>query len=153
MKEYNVGDKLLNIGYLKYIGNKQKWLQINLQPFSSVAGVGECRPWSEIITCFSVQFSNVKEAASIPMHRNKIFDVNTGFDQDRKHERFIGVKQHPEMLKDLIRIAKDEAIAEGNAYTDKCIRRAEQELIALKQQKAEHIAFCDDCERYLLDEL
>jgi hypothetical protein len=150
--EIKVGDKALNVGYLKYIGDSRMWLKINMQPFQKILGVGECHPWNKTVTCFSVQHSDVKELASIPMHRNKIFDVDTGFDMDDKTEQFLSVSTSKEKIKVLVKKSVEKNIVEGNEYSYKRIADAEREIIELKKKIEKHTAFCNECGDYIIDE-
>jgi hypothetical protein len=150
--EIKVGDKALNVGYLKYIGDTRMWLKINMKPFESIKGVSECHPWNETVTCFSVQHSNVKELASIPMHRNKIFDVNTGFDMDRQLEQFLSVSTSKDKIKALVKTAVETNIESGNEYSRKRIADAEREIIKLKKDIEKHTAFCNECGDYIINE-
>ena len=150
--EIKIGHKALNVGYLKYIGNTQKWLKINMKPFETIKGVGECSPWGKTATCFSVTHSDVKELASIPMHRNKIFDIKTGFDMDRQLERYLCVSTSKEEIKALVRTAVKNNIAKVNKYSNERIAHAEREIIRLKKEIEEHTAFCNACGDYLINE-
>lgn len=150
--ELKVGDKALNVNYLDFIGNKSKWLNINMKPFNKILGVGECRPWMEMEMCFSVVHSDVKHLASIPMHRNKIFDVKTGLDKDDKLEQFLPVPTHKEEIKALVEKKVAEEIKRGNDYRENRIKQAELEILKLKKEMEEHVEFCNECGDYILSE-
>lgn len=151
-QELKVGDKVLNVGYLDFIGNKSKWLKINMNPFQEISGVGQCVPWNEVKTCFATQHSDVKYLANIPMHRNKIFDVKTGFDMDRQLERLLPVSTHKEEIKELVKKSVAETIEKGNSYRERRIADAEREILKLRQEMEEHIEFCNECGDYLISE-
>lgn len=150
--ELKVGDKALNVDYLRYIGNKSNWLNINMKPFSKILGIGECRPWMEMEMCFSVVHSDVKYLANIPMHRNKIFDVKTGLDKDDKTDQFLPVSTHKEEIKTLVEKKVTEEIEKGNSYRQRRIEQAELEILKLKKEMEEHIQFCNECGDYILSE-
>lgn len=150
--EIKVGDKALNVGYLKYIGDTRSWLKIRMKPFQTIKGVGECHPWNETVMCFSVQHSDVKELASIPMHRNKIFNVATGFDMDRQLDQFLSVSTSKEKIKTLVKASVETSIAEGNAYSLKRIADAERDIKRLKKEMEDHAAFCNECGDYIINE-
>jgi hypothetical protein len=147
-----VGDTVLNVQYLEFIGNTQKWLSINMQPFETIQGVGECCPWNKTMTCFSVQHHDVKELASVPMHRNKIFDVITGFDADRGMQQFLNVSTHKDEIRALVKTAVEDKITNGNRYFNEKIAAAERQIIALKQEVEAHTAFCNECGDYIMNE-
>lgn len=147
-----VGDRALNIGYLEYIGNTQKWLQMNMDPFKTILSVGDCRPWNETVTCFSVHHHDVKELANIPMHRNKLFNVDTGFDMDRQLEQFLCVRKDKEKIKELVSASVEKNIKKGNEYSFKLIKDAELEIIKLKKKIEDHTSFCHECGDYIISE-
>jgi hypothetical protein len=148
--DIKIGDSAINIGYLKYIGDPRKWLKINMQPFDTILGVGNCCPWNETVHCFSVQHADVKELANTPMHRNKIFNSDTGFDMDRQREQFLSVNGNKEKITTLVKKAVENNIQKGNEYSLKRIADAEREILDLKKKIEEHTAFCNECGDYLI---
>lgn len=147
-----VGDKVLNVEYLKYIGVKDKWRAMNMQPFQEIKAIGECRPWMDTKTCFAMAHSDVKYLANIPMHRNKIFDIETGFDMDRQLERFLPIKTHNEEIQTLVKTSVEKAIEKGNSFRRSKIERLEREIKELKQEIEDHVEFCNECGDYILSE-
>jgi hypothetical protein len=146
-----VGDRVLNVEYLKYIGNSEKWLDINMQPFETVLGVDECTPWNKTVTCFSVYHSDVKGISRIPMDRNKIFDIDTGFDMDRQLGQFLSVSSSKEEIKMLVKSSVEANIEKRNKYSNERIADAERQIIALKKEIKDHTAFCNECGDYIIN--
>lgn len=150
--DLKVGDKVLNVESLKYIGVKNKWRAMNLQPFKEIKAVGECMPWNKMEMCFAMDHSDLKHLARIPMHRNKLFDVNTGLDKDRQLDRFLPIKTHKEEVQQLIKTSVEDAIEKGNSLRRSEIERLENKIKALKQEIEDHVEFCNECGDYLLSE-
>lgn len=150
--ELKVGDKVLNVEYLKYIGVKGKWRSINMQPFKEITGVGECRPWMEMQMCFTMSHSDVKYLAQIPKHKNKLFDVKTGLDVDNKRDQFLPLKTHKEQAKTLIKESVQTTIEKEKLYNLSRIERLEREIESIKQEMKDHAEFCNECGDYLLSE-
>jgi hypothetical protein len=148
----NVGDKALNVGYLKYIGDSQNWLNVNMKPFETIVGISECSVWNKTVTCFSVQHTDVKELARIPMHRDKIFDINTGFDMDRQLNQYLSVNPNKETIKVLVKSSIEANIAKRNNDLNEKIAYAEREIIKLKKEIESHTTFCNECGDYILNE-
>tara|TARA_Y100000588_G_scaffold240585_2_gene254395 strand:- start:26341 stop:26814 length:474 start_codon:yes stop_codon:yes gene_type:complete len=150
--ELEVGDKVLNVEYLKYIGVKGQWRSMNMKPFQKITGVGECRPWMKMQMCFTMSHPDVKHLAQIPMHRGKLFDVETGLDVDNKRDQFLPIKTHKEKIKTLINESVQAAIKEKEAYNLSRIERLEREIESIKQEMKDHAEFCNECGDYLLSE-
>jgi hypothetical protein len=151
--KFKTGDQVLNVSHLNYIGDYHMWPKVSTKLFNTVAGVGECRPWSEIVSCFSISFSDVKKAAETPMHRNKIFHQDTGFDMDRQRERYLHTKNdRDEIIKVLDKKVKD-SINKESLILDQKIRAVEQELAALRGKKDKHVVFCNSCRSEVINSL
>lgn len=148
----NVGDKVFNVNYLGFIGDKSRWLKVNMNPFKKITAVGECRPWNEFKTCFTTVHSDVNYLAKIPMHRNNLFDIETGLDMDRQLEQLLPIPTHKKDIKALVKKSVAEKIEEGNSYRAEQIARAEREILKLKKEMEEHIEFCNECGDYIINE-
>ena len=153
MSELKVGERVLNVNYLKYIGDTQSWLKINMQPFETVKGIDECMPWDKLVNCFSVYHSDIKGLARVPMHKNKLFSVDTGLDMDRHLDRFLGVRSHRKDIESLVKLSVENNTNKGNEYALKRIQAAEVEIAKLKKSIESHSKFCSECGDHIIKEL
>jgi hypothetical protein len=68
------------------------------------------------------------------MHRNKIFDAETGFDIDRQLNQFLSVDKSKDVISKLVKDAVKTNIEKGNEYSRKRIADAELQIIKLKKE-------------------
>jgi len=146
MSELNVGDKLFSDIYLNYIGNKDKWLQINYQPFYTVSSISG--------DYFSHSFSDVGHAMQAQCNYSEIFDIETG--KSRKHSsdaHMFSVTQNKDKITDLINEKHQKALDKEFEYSNKRIEQAKREIAKLEQEQESFRALCDGHRDYLLNEL
>lgn len=147
MDKFKVGDKIFCVDYLRHLGNKYKWLKINLQPFSKVMGTYKR---SDGVDLFSPFFSDIKEALQIPMHRNKIFYQTTGYEIERGSDRFLHTKKDSDEIKLLVHKSVSESVSGERKYYNDRIERLQREIVELVHEGESNVNFCLQCQDDIL---
>lgn len=143
--KYSVGDKVFNIGYLSHLGDSSKWLKMNMQPFSQVAGV--------YLDYFSPNFSNVKAAREAPMNHSYIFDQAHGNDIDRQRNRYLHTVHDKDQIEQAIDDKIKSVVKKQTSYNNAQIARMKKEIAELEQKNIDFENYCQASKLDIMDNL
>lgn len=155
MPKYVIGDKVLNVNYLTYIGNARKFLKINMEPIQTVIAADVCTPWIDRrnAPCFSVVFKDIKSAIQDPCNKSYIFYQDSGLDVDRGDNQLLCFRSDYDEIQKIIDKDVQSKADKSRDKMNKAILRLEHQISQEREDHNKYAALCNEHAYALLAQL